>query len=85
MSLSTEASLSKMIQSNSGSEQWKSVVVLLSTDVRESKGKVYLSTYSEQAALRNEDNVLFTWNVTVEDMNKEILSHFTYLNDQRYA
>ena len=91
MSLSTEASLSKMIQSISGSKQGKSVLVLLSTDVRERDGEVYLPTRSEQSALRNEEkgqfnkNVLFTWNMTEEDVKKEILSHFTYLKDQRYA
>ena len=91
MSLSTEARLSKMIQSISGSKQGKSVLVLLSTDVRERDGEVYLPTLSEQSALRKEEkgqfnkNVLFTWNMTEEDVKKEILSHFTYLKDQRYA
>ena len=79
------------MQSNSGSKQGKSVVVLLSTDVRESHGEVYLPTFSEQTAQRNkkkgqfDNNVLFTWNMTAEDVRKEILSHFTYLKDQRYA
>ena len=91
MSLSTEASLSKMIQSNSGSKQGKSVVVLLSTDVQERDGEVCLPTLSEQSALRSEkkgqfnNNVLFTSNMTEEDVKKEILSRFTYLKDQRYA
>ena len=81
----------KMIQSISGSRQGKNVVVLLSTDVLESNGEVYLPTLSEQTALRKDDkrqfhkNVLFTWNMTEEDVKKEIISHFTYLKNQRYA
>ena len=81
----------KMIQSISGSKQGKNVVVLLSTDVREINGEVHLPTLSEQTALRNkekgqfEKNVLFTWNMTEEDVKKEIISRFTYLKNQRYA
>lgn len=81
----------KMIQSISGSKQGKNVVVLLSTDVREINGEVRLPTLSEQTALRNEEkgqfekNVLFTWNMTEEDVKKEIISRFTYLKNQRYA
>lgn len=80
-----------MIQSISGSKQGKNVVVLLSTDVREINGEVRLPTLSEQTALRNEEkgqfekNVLFTWNMTEEDVKKEIISRFTYLKNQRYA
>lgn len=81
----------KMIQSISGSKQGKNVVVLLSTDVREINGEVRLPTLSEQTALRDEEkgqfekNVLFTWNMTEEDVKKEIISRFTYLKNQRYA
>lgn len=81
----------KMIQSISGSKQGKNVVVLLSTDVQEINGEVRLPTLSEQTALRNEEkgqfekNVLFTWNMTEEDVKKEIISRFTYLKNQRYA
>ena len=91
MSLSREASLSKMTQSNSGSKKGKSVVVLLSTDVRESNGEVYLPTFLEQTALRNKkkrqfnNNVLFTRNMTEEDVKIVIISKFIYLKDQRYA
>ena len=80
-----------MTQSNSGSKEGKSVVVLLSSDVEESNGKVYLPTLFEQLALRKKEkgqfnnNVLFGDKMTVEDVRKEILSHFTYLKDQRYA
>lgn len=86
-----EASVLKMIQSISGSKQGKNVVVLLSTDVQEINGEVRLPTLSEQTALRNEEkgqfekNVLFTWNMTEEDVKKEIISRFTYLKNQRYA
>lgn len=86
-----EASVLKMIQSISGSKQGKNVVVLLSTDVREINGEVRLPTLSEQTALRDEEkgqfekNVLFTWNMTEEDVKKEIISRFTYLKNQRYA
>lgn len=81
----------KMIQSISGSKQGKNVVVLLSSDVEEINGEVYLPTLSEQTALRKgekgqfEKNVLFTWNMTEEDVKKEIIARFTYLKNQRYA
>ena len=86
-----EASLSKVTQSNSGSKQRKSVVVLLSSDVKESDGMVYLPNFPGQKALRKKEkgqfnnNVLFTWKMTEEDVRREIISHFPYLKDQRYA
>ena len=86
-----ETGQSKVTQSNSGSKEGKSVVVLLSSDVEESNGKVYLPTLFEQLALRKKEkgqfnsNVLFADKMTVEDVRKEILSHFPYLKDQRYA
>ncbi|XP_066030633.1 uncharacterized protein [Pocillopora verrucosa] len=85
-----EASLSKVTQSNSGSKQGKSVVVLLSSDVDKSHGMVYLPNFSAQKALRKKekgqfnDNVLFTKEMTEEDVRREIISHFPYLKDQSF-
>ncbi|XP_022784497.1 uncharacterized protein LOC111325054 isoform X3 [Stylophora pistillata] len=77
--------------SNSGSKQGRSVVVLLSTDVREREGRVCMPNTMEQAALRRKEekrqfcnDVLFTKEMTEEDVKRKLLSHFAYLEDQSF-
>lgn len=91
MSLSKEASLSKMVRPNSGAQQGKSVVVVLSTNVRESKGEVHFPTLMIHSALRKKGsrqfrkNVPITADMTEEDVKKVVIDHFPYLKGQRYT